>query len=69
MLNFEWLSNVPVHVARWIFLGLFVLIGIGVWRIPTHSIFAGIDERRWWYDLRWWATGALMLIFITYLIF
>ena len=69
VLNFEWLAGVPMTVARWVFLGLFILIGALVWRIPADYVFAGVKQRRWWLDLRWWGTGTLAMIFVTYALF
>jgi hypothetical protein len=69
MLNFEWLAGVPIAAARWIFLGLFILIGGLVWRVPADYVFAGVKQRRWWLDLRWWGTGVLAMIFVTYALF
>lgn len=69
MLNFDWLAGVPMTAARWVFLGLFVLIDVLVWLIPADYVFAGVERRSWWLDLRWWGTGALALIFVTYALF
>lgn len=66
MLNFDWLSNVPISSARCVFFGLFFLIGVLVWLIPAHYVFVGVERRHWWLDLRWWATGALAILFLTY---
>ena len=43
MLNFEWLAGVPIAAARWVFLGLFMLINVLVWRIPADYVFAGVE--------------------------
>lgn len=69
VLNFEWLAGVPMPAAHWVFLGLFILIGVLVWRIPADYVFAGVRQRKWWLDLRWWGTGTLAMIFVTYALF
>jgi len=69
ILNFDWLAGLPVSVAKYVFLGLFVLIGIMVLLIPNDYIYKGVEKRKWWLNLKLWALGDLALIFITYYIF
>ena len=69
MLNFDWLAPVPVSAARWVFLVLFVVIGLLVLLLPRASILEGVERPRWYHDLRLWAWAVLALIFITYTIF
>lgn len=69
ILNFDWLSGVSVGAARWIFLSLFIAIGIVVCLIPSDYIFEGVKERTWWRDLRLWGLATLASIFATYYIF
>lgn len=69
MLNFDWLAPVPPPVARWVFLVLFIVIGLLVLLIPREKILEGVEEPRWYHDLRLWAWGVLALIFITYCVF
>ncbi len=71
ILNFDWLSGVPIEAARWGFLGLFLLIGLLVLLVPADYVFEGLvfegpAKRRWRYDLRLWAIGVLALLFFTY---
>ena len=69
MLNFDWLSGVSPEAAKWIFLILFVLIGVLVLLIPREYIYEGVEKGRWWHNLKLWAIGVLAFIFITYYIF
>jgi len=69
MLNFDWLSGVSIETAKWIFLLLFVAIGVVVCRIPSDYVFEGVEKRHWWLDLRLWAIATLTSIFVTYYIF
>ena len=69
VLNFEWLSGLPIGAAKNVFLILFVSIGILVLLIPNDYIFKGATKRKWWLNLKLWALGDLALIFITYYIF
>ena len=69
MLNFDWLAAVPPEGAKWVFLVLFIVIALLVWRIPDAYIYAGLTDRRWWHNLKGWATAVLALIFVTYYLF
>jgi hypothetical protein len=69
VLNFEWLSGLSIGTAKNVFLALFVLIGILVLLIPNDYIYKGLKKRKWWLNLKLWALGDLVLIFVTYYIF
>ena len=69
MLNFDWLADVPLGAAKWLFLVLFIGIGLIVLRIPDDYIYAGVEQRRWWHNLKLWALGVLAFIFATYYVF
>ena len=69
LLNFEWLKWLSADAAKNVFLVLFVLIGILVWLLPKDYIYEGVENPRWWHNLKLWATGVLAMIFLTYLIF
>ncbi len=69
MLNFDWLADIPIESAKWIFLTLFILIGVVIQTIPKKFIYEGITEVRWWHNLKLWAQGLLAFIFIVYYIF
>lgn len=71
MLNFDWLSGISTATAKYIFLVLFILIGILVLLIPNDYIFEGMDKKdiRWWKNLKIWAIAVLASLFYTYYIF
>jgi hypothetical protein len=69
MLNFDWLAGVSIGTAKWIFLILFIVIGILVSLLPKSYIYEGVENPRWWHNLKLWAWGVLGLIFFTYYIF
>jgi hypothetical protein len=69
VLNFDWLAWVPMNAARGVFLALFVLIGLLVSRVPASVVYEGVENPRWWHDLRLWAWFVLGVIFLTYVVF
>ena len=69
MLNFNWLADIPIDSAKWIFLVLFILIGVMVLFIPTKFIYEGLENIRWYHNLKIWAIGLLGFIFVVYYIF
>jgi len=69
MLNFNWLADIPIDSAKWIFLILFILIGILILFIPNKFIYEGLEKIRWFHNLKMWAIGLLGFIFVVYYIF
>jgi hypothetical protein len=69
MLNFDWLQGVSPKAAKAVFLVLFVTIGLLVLMIPKGQIYEGVKRPRVWHNLRLWALGVLLLIFVTYCVF
>ena len=49
MLNFNWLADFSIESAKWIFLILFILIGVVVLMIPNKYIYEGLTKIRWWH--------------------
>jgi hypothetical protein len=68
-LNFDFLRDVPPAAAKGIFLGLFIVSGLLVLMIPKKSIYEGVEDPRWWHNLKLWALGVLTIIFTIYVIF
>jgi hypothetical protein len=69
MLNFDWLTSVSPTTAKIVFLVLFGVIGLLVLMIPKKDIYEGVENPKWWHNLKLWAWGVLLLIFVTYCIF
>ena len=69
ILNFDWLSWLSDDAAKNVFLVLFILIGVLVWMLPKDYIYEGIENPKWWHNLKLWVTGVLAMIFVTYLLF
>ncbi len=69
MLNFDWLKDVSPAAAKGVFLALFVLSGLLVMAIPRAYIYEGVENPRWWHNLKLWALGVLAVIFTIYSIF
>lgn len=68
LLNFDWLQGVSPAAARGVFLGLFLLSGLLVLLIPRAYIYEGVENPRWWHNLKLWALGVLAIIFSIYCI-
>jgi len=69
MLNFDWLRGVSLAAAKGVFLVLFVVIGLLVLMIPKAYIYQGLAHPRWYHNLKLWAWGVLLFIFVTYCAF
>jgi len=69
MLNFDWLKWVSLPAAKAVFLALFAVSGLLVLMIPKASILEGVENPRWWHNLKLWAFGVLAIIFTIYVIF
>ena len=69
MLNFNWLADIDIDSAKWIFLILFILIGALVLFIPSKFIYEGLEKIRWYHNLKIWAIALLAFIFLVYLYF
>ena len=69
MLNFDWLSGVSLEAARAIFLVLFIIIALLVLMVPKAHIYEDVEKPRWWHNLKLWALGVLLMIFVTYWVF
>ncbi|MHC4568637.1 MAG: hypothetical protein ACYTE3_23110 [Planctomycetota bacterium] len=39
------------------------------WMLPKDYIYEGVENPRWWHNLKLWATGVLAVIFVTYVLF
>ena len=60
MLNFDWLADISMPVAKSFFLILFAMIGILVLLIPKDYIYEGLKVRHWYHNLKLWAIGLLL---------
>lgn len=69
MLNFDWLADISMPVAKSFFLILFAMIGILVLLIPKDYIYEGLKVRHWYHNLKIWAIGLLLFISYVYYIF
>ena len=50
-------------IAIWAFSGLLVLL------TPRAYIYEGVENPRWWHNLKLWAWGVLAIIFTIYYLF
>jgi len=69
MLNFNFLMNVSAVWAKVIVLVLFAVIFILVWILPNDYIFKGAPDRKWYRNLKLWATFIIILYGYLYIRF
>jgi hypothetical protein len=59
MLNFDWLSGLSPLWGRFIILLMYSVILLAVWLIKADYIYLGCPDRKWWRNLKLWATLAI----------
>ena len=64
----EWLGQLPMSVAIASAVGLYVIALLWVWLLRRDFIFRGAPDRRWWRDLRIWATVVVLPYIAVYLL-
>ena len=64
----NWLGSLPMSVAMACAIGLFAAAAIWVWCLKREFVFRGAPDRRWWRDLRIWATIVLLPYIGVYLL-
>ena len=63
-----WLGSLPMSVAVACAVGLYVVATIWVWTLRRDFVFRGAPDKRWWRDLRIWATIVVLPYVTVYLI-
>jgi len=63
-----WLGSLPMSVAMACTIGLYVAAGIWIWTLKKEFVFRGAPSRKWWYDLRLWATVILLPYIAVYVL-
>jgi len=69
MLNFNFLMNVSSIWAKVIVLALFAVIFVLIWLLPNDYIFKGAPDRKWYRNLKLWATLIVILYGYLYIRF
>jgi len=69
LLNFDWLRGISPAAAKGVFLAIFIVSGLLVMMIPRAYIYEGVQDPRWWHNLKLWALGVLAMIFTIYYVF
>lgn len=63
------LELVPLSLARWLFIGLFLALMYWVLQLPTREVTPQGRQSRWYEDLRLWAWVSLMCQVVIYAVF
>lgn len=61
-----WLGQLPMSVAMSCAIGLFVIAILWTWGLSREFVFRGAPDRRWWRDLRLWATVVVLPYIVVY---
>jgi len=69
MLNFDWLLGVPLAWARYIIIIMYLLILMAVWNLKDSYIFKDAPDKRWWRNLKLWATVSIVSQLFVYAYF
>ncbi len=69
MLNFDWLNGISLETAKWIFLGLYILIALLILLLPKKFIYQGLKKIEWYHNLKLWSIALLGFIFTVYYFF
>lgn len=65
----EQLLHVPMGVARWLFIGLLLVLMGWVVQLPVAAVTPPGRRSKWYEDLRIWAWLALMFQIVIYSVF
>jgi hypothetical protein len=65
----EQLLHVPMWVARWLFIGLLLVLMGWVVQLPVAAVTPPGRRSQWYEDLRIWAWLALMFQIVIYSVF
>jgi len=63
------LEQVPLSVARWILIGIFLLLIFWVIQLPATATTPGTRQSKWYEDLKVWAWITLMSQIMIYAVF
>jgi hypothetical protein len=63
---YQWLTDLPLYWGKVIAIAGFAGMIIWAWLRPKSFIFMGAPDKRWWRDLRIWATVLLLIQIIIY---
>jgi len=63
------LEQVPLSVARWLMIGVFLLLMFWVVQLPSSAATPSERQSKWHEDLRIWAWLALMIQVVIYGLF
>ena len=69
MLNFDWLSGLPLGSAILIIILLFVLLRAFVFRQKDVYVFEGFSRPRFYHNLKYWTYLILILLSLIYFYF
>lgn len=63
------LEQVPLNVAKWLMIGLFLVMLFWIIQVPTRKATPADRQSFWYQDLRIWAWLTLMIQVVIYGVF
>jgi len=64
MLNFNWLAEMPINIARFFVLLAFIIPLVFAFVLPKAYVYLGSQDQKKWRNLKWWIL-VLVLIQVT----
>ena len=59
-------DQVPLSAARWLLIGVFLVLLFWVVQLPASKVTPGDRQSKWYQDLRIWAWVSLMIQIVIY---
>lgn len=63
------LEQIPLSAARWLFIGVFLLLIFWIIQLPSTATTPGTRQAKWYEDLKVWAWISLMCQVVIYAVF
>ena len=61
MLNFDWLVDLPIGIARIILMFAFLVPLVFAFILPRAYVYLGAKNQKKWRNLKWWILGLVLI--------
>ncbi len=69
MLNFDWISHLPLNWARLLVISAFLLPLLFVFTMRHQYVYQGAPDEHWWRNLKLWVLGLVIISISIYTYF